>query len=81
MRAPIAISLIAGLAVGAFAQRTRLCMVGGIRDVVLFKETKLLFGFIAIFASALVGNLILSATTGNTFFTLAFAGQAEIRGA
>ena len=34
--AAIAISLIAGLLVGALAQRTRLCMVGGIRDVVLF---------------------------------------------
>ena len=46
--AAIAISLIAGLLVGALAQRTRLCMVGGIRDVVLFGEWKLLLGFIAI---------------------------------
>ena len=50
--AAIAISLIAGLLVGALAQRTRLCMVGGIRDVVLFGEWKLLLGFIAILVSA-----------------------------
>ena len=31
---------MAGLVVGALAQRTRLCMVGGIRDVVLFGEWK-----------------------------------------
>ena len=46
--AAVLISLAAGLIVGALAQRTRLCMVGGIRDVVLFREPKLLMGFGAI---------------------------------
>ena len=73
--AAIAVSLIAGLIVGAIAQKTRLCMVGGIRDVVLFRETKLLFGFVAIFVSALVCNLILTAVTEGTYFTAGFAGQ------
>lgn len=73
--AAIIISLAAGLIVGIVAQRTRLCMVGGIRDLVLFKESKLLFGFIAIIASALIGNLILSAVTGTPYFTLGFTGQ------
>ena len=36
LRAPIVISLLAGLIVGALAQRTRLCMVGGTRDMMLF---------------------------------------------
>ena len=75
MRAPIAISLIAGLLVGAMAQRTRMCMVGGIRDVILFKETKLLAGFVALFVAALAGNLILNATQGGGFFKLGFASQ------
>ena len=66
--AAIAISLIAGLLVGAMAQRTRLCMVGGIRDVVLFGEWKLLLGFIAILVSALIGNMILG------YFNPGFAG-------
>lgn len=74
--AAIVISLAAGLIVGALAQKTRLCMVGGIRDAVLFKEYKLLIGFAAIFVSALAGNLILTAVTGNTYFHLGFAGQA-----
>lgn len=67
--AAIAISLAAGLIVGALAQRTRLCMVGGIRDAVLFREWKLLCGFVAIFAATLVVNAI----AGN--FHPGFAGQ------
>ena len=59
LHAPILISLAAGLIVGALAQRTRLCMVGGVRDLVLFKETKLILGFAAILVGALVCNLIL----------------------
>lgn len=73
--AAVWISLAAGLAVGALAQHTRLCMVGGIRDFVLFRETKLLFGFLAIFASALVCNLVLSAAAQGSYFALGIAGQ------
>ena len=73
--AAIAISLIAGLIVGALAQRTRLCMVGGIRDAVLFREFKLLFGFIAILVSALICNLILTGVTEGTYFSIAMEGQ------
>lgn len=46
---------------GALAQRTRLCMVGGIRDLILFREPKLILGFGAIFAAALIGNLCFGA--------------------
>lgn len=73
--AAIFISLAAGLIVGALAQRTRLCMVGGIRDMILFRESKLLLGFLAILVSALVCNLILTAVTSGTYFQLGFAGQ------
>ena len=67
--AAILISLAAGVIVGIFAQRTRLCMVGGVRDAVLFGEYKLLFGFIAIFVSALIMNVALG------YFHPGFAGQ------
>ncbi len=59
MRAPIWMALAAGLIVGALAQKTRLCMVGGIRDAVMFKDFHLLLGFVAILVAALIGNLIL----------------------
>ena len=70
--AAILVSLAAGGIVGALAQRT----VGGIRDVVLFREWKLLAGFIAILASALVCNLVLTAVTPDTYFHLGLTGQA-----
>jgi hypothetical protein len=73
--AAIGISLAAGLIVGALAQRTRLCMVGGIRDIVLFREFKLILGFVAIFASTLVVNLILTGVTDGSYFNLGFANQ------
>lgn len=75
LHAPVLISLFAGLIVGALAQRTRLCMVGGIRDFILFRDSKLLMGFLAVFVSALLMNLLLSATTDGSYFTLALTGQ------
>ncbi|MBQ0004664.1 MAG: YedE-related selenium metabolism membrane protein [Clostridiales bacterium] len=75
MHANIWLSLAAGIIVGGLAQRTRLCMVGGIRDTILFKETRLLWGFIAILGSALVMNLILGSVTGTPFFTVGFDAQ------
>lgn len=69
MFAPLALSLGAGLIAGFLAQRTRLCMVGGIRDLILFKDTYLISGFIGILVAAFVGNLIF----GN--FNLGFMDQ------
>lgn len=75
LHAPVLISLFAGLIVGALAQRTRLCMVGGIRDFILFRDSKLLMGFLAVFVSALIANLLLSAATDGSYFTLSMTGQ------
>lgn len=69
MTAPVLISLAAGLIVGALAQKTRLCMVGGTRDLVLFKDTYLLLGFIGILVFSIIANLILG------FFKLGFNDQ------
>ena len=69
MRAPLFAALAAGLIVGAVAQRTRLCMVGGIRDVVLFKDATLIVGFIAVIVVALIGNIAMGK------FNLGFDGQ------
>lgn len=69
MAAPVAVALIAGLLVGALAQRSRLCMVGGIRDAVMFQDFYLISGFAAIIVVALVGNMLVGK------FMLGFAGQ------
>jgi hypothetical protein len=58
LHAPVFIALAAGLVVGALAQKSRLCMAGGIRDVFLLKDFHLLWGFLAIFVAVLVGNFI-----------------------
>ena len=69
MHAPALIALLIATAVGAAAYKTRLCMAGGIRDGIMFKDFKLLYGFIAIFLVALVSNLITNK------FNLGFTGQ------
>ena len=56
--APLLAALGIALVVGALAQRARMCMVGGIRDAIMFKDFKLLYGFVAIFVVVLIGNLI-----------------------
>lgn len=57
--APMLAALLIAVVVGALAQKSRLCMVGGIRDIMLFRDFKLVYGFLAIFAVVLIGNLIL----------------------
>jgi len=57
MAAPWLLALGIGVFIGAFAHKTRLCMVGGIRDVVLFRDFHLLSGFIAILVAATLANL------------------------
>lgn len=67
--APLFISLAAGLLIGVLAQRSRLCMVGGIRDMIMFGESYLLMGFVSLFVVALAANLAYGK------FNLGFAGQ------
>ncbi len=69
MHAPVIAALVAGLIVGAMAQRSRLCTMGGIRDVYLFRDFHLLWGAVAIVVTVVLGNLILGK------FHLGFEGQ------
>jgi YedE family putative selenium metabolism protein len=54
----VAISLAAGLALGIAAQRSRLCMAGAFRDLMLIGSRLLLWGAVMVVLAALVGNLI-----------------------
>ena len=58
MHAPLILSLIGGLIFGAFAQKSRMCFAGGIRDVILMKNFDLLTVIIGLFAVMLVYNLV-----------------------
>ena len=57
--APLIISLLIGLGVGFLAQRTRLCTMGAIRDVILIRSTHLLSGILGILIAASAVNLLL----------------------
>ena len=54
-----AIALIVGAVVGILCQRSRMCMVGGIRNSVMFRDFGLISGFLAILIAVVIGNLIL----------------------
>ena len=57
--APMLIALAIAMVVGALAQRSRICMVGGMRDAIMFKDFNLIAGFGAVFVTVLLGNIIL----------------------
>jgi len=59
MFAPIAVSLLVGLAIGFLAQRSRFCTVGAIRDTILLRDNHLLNGVITLIIVAFITNLIL----------------------
>jgi len=59
MYAPLAVSLLVGLAVGVVAQRSRFCTMGAFRDLFLFRQLHLLSGLIALLVAAFITNLIL----------------------
>ena len=73
--AAVAVSLIAALIVGAAAQKSRLCMVGGMRDAVMFRDFNLLIGFACIFVVVLLGNIIFAEKLGFTGFSFAPYGK------
>ena len=67
--APVFLSLVIALIIGALAQKTRICFVGGIRNLFLMKDFTLLIPIAGIF----VIMLIYSIATGG--FKLSFDGQ------
>jgi len=62
------ISLVVGLAIGILAQRTRMCFVGGWRDLILIKDVHLFSLIAAFFVAALVTNFALG-QVGHWSFT------------
>ncbi len=54
-----AISLAVTIIIGFLAQRSRFCTVGAIRDVILMRDARLLWGIIALIVFAFLTNLAL----------------------
>jgi YedE family putative selenium metabolism protein len=59
MHASLLLSLEAGLVIGFFAQRTRFCTIGAVRDVILVRDFHLLSGVFGLLAGAFLCNLLL----------------------
>ena len=75
MFAPLLVSLAIGLVVGFFAQRTRLCFVGGWRDLFLVKDTYLFSGIAAFFIAALVANYVVGNFGADGIYHWGFSSQ------
>ncbi len=56
MFAPLGVALAIGIGVGFLAQRSRMCFVGGWRDLFLVKDDYLFRGILAFFVAALIAN-------------------------
>ena len=56
--APILISLAIGIAIGFFAQRTRFCTMGAIRDIILIRDFHLMTGATGLVIGAFITNII-----------------------
>lgn len=69
MHAPLIVSLLVGLGVGFLAQRSRFCTMGALRDLILFRQTHLFTGLLALVVLAFVTNILLGQ------FKPGFAGQ------
>ncbi len=76
--APNIVALLIAVVVGAFAQKSRLCMVGGMRDAVMFKDFNLLSGFGVIFVVVLLGNVILGNFSGFSTVSQPISHSAEV---
>ncbi len=59
MHAPLIISLVGGLLVGYFAQRSRFCTIGAIRDIFIIRNYHLFMGVAAFTVIAFVLNMML----------------------
>lgn len=69
MHAPLILALAGGLIFGAFAQKSRMCFAGSIRDVILMKNFDLLSVIGGLFVIVLIYNI----ASGN--FHVGFTGQ------
>ena len=75
MFAPFGVALAVGLGVGFIAQRTRMCFVGGWRDIFLVKDFYLISGVIAFLIAALITNYAVGFFAADGIYHWGFTGQ------
>jgi len=75
MFAPLGVALAVGLGVGFLAQRTRMCFVGGWRDLFLVKDFYLFSAIAAFFIAALVTNYAVGNYAADGLYHWGFVDQ------
>jgi uncharacterized membrane protein YedE/YeeE len=52
------VTLALGFLIGYLAQRSGFCSIGGMRDLMMFKHTRLFFGYLALIGGGFLGYLL-----------------------
>lgn len=61
------ITLALGFLIGYLAQRSGFCSIGGMRDFMMFKHTRLFFGYLALIGGGFLGYLLFWAIIPSAF--------------
>ena len=78
------VTIILGLIIGWFGQRSGFCSIGGFRDYFMFRHTRLLYGFLALIIGGFIGYLVfwlLFPSAFENFFWLFNKGLMPVPGA
>ena len=71
-------TLFLGILIGYLAQQSGFCSIGGIRDLFLFKHTRLFFGYLSLFGSAFISYAFFSWIAQDAFPGFFWAAQGDV---
>jgi uncharacterized protein len=78
------VTLLFGILIGWLGQRSGFCSIGGFRDFIMFRHTRLLYGYLALIGGAFAGYLVFWLITPGAFenfFWLLHKGLMPVPGA
>jgi uncharacterized membrane protein YedE/YeeE len=78
------VTLAFGILIGWLGQRSGFCSIGGIRDFIMFRHTRLLYGYLALIGGAFIGYLVfwlITPAAFEHFFWAITSGFAPVPGA
>jgi hypothetical protein len=61
------LTLVLGFLIGYLAQRSGFCSIGGMRDLMMFKHTRLFFGYLALIGGGFLGYILFWAIIPSAF--------------
>ena len=78
------VTLLFGILIGWLGQRSGFCSLGGIRDYIMFRHTRLLYGYLALIVAAFVGYFLfwlIAPSAFENFFWVITNGLKPVPGA